>query len=189
MAVGEVGVGTVEGEVADERFPAVVEQPSGLASALAGAEVEGGEAEVSELDRLPGRNDPVREGGARRPLVAEDRAPLGALGVVVITDLTIDVGESDDRHLLARQELGDGVVVVGMRMRDEHAEQRLVQRLETGSKGAPLGEQERGVDRRDPLRPLDEVGVDKEPGLAGAVGVDGRRHGPPSEQCGADGQA
>ena len=82
----------------------------------------------------------------------------------------------DHRHLLAREQLGDRVVVIGVRVRDEHAEQRLAERLEACPEGAAVGQQQRRVDRNDPVGALDQVGVDEQAGLAGAVGVHDRSH-------------
>jgi hypothetical protein len=84
----------------------------------------------------------------------------------------------DHRHLLAREQLGDRVVVIGVRVSDEHAQQRLPERLEACSEGAAVGEQQRRVDRDDPVGAFGQVGVDEQAGLAGAVSVHDRSHAP-----------
>ena len=59
VPVCQVGVRAVEGQVAHERDVAVAEQPDGLALALAGSEVPGGEAQVAEHQRLLVRDGAV----------------------------------------------------------------------------------------------------------------------------------
>src|SRR5439155_3657419 len=118
----------------------------GLARALARPEVPRREPQAAELDRLLVRNDAAREGRALGPLVAEERSPLRALRVVVLADLAVDIGERDDGDVVAGEQLRDRVVVVGMRMRDQHAEERLAQSLEAGAERLPVREQERRVD-------------------------------------------
>ena len=103
---------------------------------------------------------------------------MGALGVVLGADLAVDVGVRDHRHLLAREQLADRVVVIGVRVRDQHAEQRLAERLEARPERAAVRQQQRRVDRHDPLGALHQVGVDEQPGLARAVRVHDRSHAP-----------
>ena len=82
----------------------------------------------------------------------------------------------DHRHVLAGEQFGDRVVVVGVRVRDEHAQQRLPERLEPSPEGTTVRQQQRRIDRDHPVGAFDQVGVDEQPGLAGAVGVHDRGH-------------
>ena len=56
------------------------------------------------------------------------------------------------------------------------AQERLSERLEARPKRAAVREQQRCVDRDHALGALDQVGVDEQPGLAGAVGVHDGSH-------------
>ena len=82
----------------------------------------------------------------------------------------------DHRHLLAGKQLADGVVVIRVRVRDEHAEQWLPERLEAGAEGAAVGQQQRRVDRDHPVDTLDQVRVDEQTDLAGSIRVHGWSH-------------
>jgi hypothetical protein len=79
---------------------------------------------------------------------------------------------------LAGDQLGDRVVVIGVRVCNQHAEERLSERLEARPKGVAVGEQQRRVDRYHTVGALDQVGVDEQPDLAGAVRVHDRNHAP-----------
>jgi hypothetical protein len=62
---------------------------------------------------------------------------LGALGVIVGADLAVDVGMRDHRHVLAREHLGDRVVVIGVWVRDQHAEKGFASASRRARKARP----------------------------------------------------
>jgi hypothetical protein len=64
------------------------------------------------------------------------------------------------------------VEVVRVRMRDQHAQQRLVQRCDPGGEGADITQQQVRVNQHDTLGRLDQVAVDEQTRFGGGICVD-----------------
>ena len=88
-----------------------------------------------------------------RPLVPEHRPPLGALGVVVGADLAVDVAVRDHRHILAREDVCDRVVVIGCGCVTSTPRSGLPERVEVSPKGAAVREQQRRSTATTPSSP------------------------------------
>ncbi len=172
-AVGEICVLPVVDLISEEDDPPLVtDEPDAVVRRLPRPEVEHRKADATEMKRLPVRDRTAREGALSRPLLAEHRAQDLLLERVVSADHGVDPNRGDDGHLDVSDELDDASVVIGVRVRDEHRQERLAERLELCAEGAAVGDGQRAVDCDDPLIRLDEVGVDEGARWARRVAVD-----------------
>ena len=181
MAVGGIGVGAVEGEVADERAgPAAVGgsgQDVAVGVAFGRADVVGAEDHAADLRALALAEQNRGIGRDRRPFLAVDRAPLGALRIGDLGDHLRDRGGGVHRDVtlpLALHESVDAVEVVRMRVRDEHPGQRPPQRIDPRDERGDVTVEQVGVDHDRTGLGLDDIGVHEQAGLAGSVRVDGQ---------------
>jgi hypothetical protein len=112
----------------------------------------------------------VREHAPARPLVSEHRAQDLLLRLVVAADGVRDPGDRVDRHVA---ELDEAAVVVRVRVRDEHAGERLARLLHAGPQAPTAGDRQRAVHDDDAVVAFDHVRVHRHRLGATREAVDG----------------
>ena len=116
----------------------------------------------TEIERGAVGNRLVGEYASRRPFVAEHGPDDGVLlGIVTPCDIR-DPGRGDNWNTQPFRQDAEPCVVVGMRMGEKHRAKWLPDSVEPSAQAGRGGDGQRRVDRHDPFRPFDQIGVDGE---------------------------
>jgi hypothetical protein len=108
------------------------------------------------------------------PLRAERRSQDLLLDRVIAADHLVHALRRDDRDIIGADQLGQATVVVGVRLGEEHGEQRLAQCCHAPAQHPAVGDRQQAVDRDHARRGLDEVCVHQRSGRGGRDAVDQR---------------
>jgi hypothetical protein len=136
---------------------------------LTRAEIDDAERGSAEGQALPIGHGAIRERALVGPLFAEHRPQDLLLGRIIAANHLGNTCRREDRHVGTLEDRGQGTVVVGVRMRDQHREQALAGRRHEGAEGVAVGDTERAVDRHHAVWNFDEVRVDGEQAGAKAM--------------------